>query len=157
MLFRKKCEHLVGPLMESRLACVTQKAVTQESGAKVRYISDPRIALDERIDPKPIQRYVYPIMPMLLGGCFIGREGTQRPHCCCVKEMRRVLSNYSRYRFVGWSAWVCNSRTTGYYIYPCTMGGCHRLLRGASFLHCFYSASLLLYRHARATWAPMDL
>ena len=51
MLFSKRCEHLVGPLMESRLAFVTQKDATKEKGVKVRYISDPRVGINERIDP----------------------------------------------------------------------------------------------------------
>ena len=51
MLFSKECDHLVGPLMESRLAFVTQKDVTQKEGVKVRYISDPRVEINERIDP----------------------------------------------------------------------------------------------------------
>ena len=52
MLFTKVCEHRVGPLMESRLAFATQKDVTKEAGVKVRYISDPRVEINERIEPK---------------------------------------------------------------------------------------------------------
>ena len=52
MLFSKKCDRLVGPLMESRLAFGAQMDVAQEIGVKVRYISDPLIALNERIFPK---------------------------------------------------------------------------------------------------------
>merc|ERR1712112_649847 len=51
MLFSERCEHLVGDLMESRLAFVTQKDVTKKDGVKVRYISDPRVEINERIDP----------------------------------------------------------------------------------------------------------
>ena len=52
MLFTKECEGLVGPLMESSLAFVTQKDVTKETGVKVRYISDPWVEINERIEPK---------------------------------------------------------------------------------------------------------
>ena len=51
MSFSKRCEHLVGPLMESRLAFATQKDVAKDSGVKVRYIFDPRVEINERIDP----------------------------------------------------------------------------------------------------------
>ena len=52
MLFSKKCEHLVGPRVESRLVFVTQKDATQVGGIKVWYISDPRVEINERIEPK---------------------------------------------------------------------------------------------------------
>ena len=51
MLFTQKRQHLVGPLMESQLEFATQQDVTKKDGVKVRYISDPRIEINERIDP----------------------------------------------------------------------------------------------------------
>ena len=41
-----------GHLVDSRLASVTQKDVTDEYGVKVRYMSDPGNEIDERINPK---------------------------------------------------------------------------------------------------------
>ena len=46
--------------MESRLAFATQKDVTKESGVKVRYISDPRVEIDERIGPTTHHRVRVP-------------------------------------------------------------------------------------------------
>ena len=60
MLYTQRCERLVGPLMESRLALVTQKDVTKDEGVKVRYISDPRVEINERIDPKTHPRVRVP-------------------------------------------------------------------------------------------------
>ena len=52
LLFTHACEHTLGPLMESRLAFVTQKDITKPEGQKVRYISDPRVEINERCEPK---------------------------------------------------------------------------------------------------------
>ena len=51
MLFTKWREHLLGKLMESSLSLATQKDVTKKDGVKVGYISDPRVEINERIDP----------------------------------------------------------------------------------------------------------
>ena len=45
-------EGLAGELMGPTLASVTQKDVAKESGAQVRYISDPMVAINGRIDPR---------------------------------------------------------------------------------------------------------
>lgn len=52
MLFSKRCDRSVSPLVESRLAFSTREDGDRESGVEVRYISDTRIAIYERIDPK---------------------------------------------------------------------------------------------------------
>ena len=52
LLFTQACQDTLGPLMESRLAFVTQKDATRPGGHKVRYISDPMVAINERIEPK---------------------------------------------------------------------------------------------------------
>ena len=52
MIFTLSSEHLVGELMESRLAFVAQKDVAKADGVKVRYISDPMGEINERIYPR---------------------------------------------------------------------------------------------------------
>ena len=51
-IFTLESEGVVGELAESRHAFATQKDVTKVDGVKVRYISDPRGAINERIIPK---------------------------------------------------------------------------------------------------------
>ena len=60
LLFTERCKGDLGPLMESRLAFVTQKDATKPGGRKVRYISDPRVAINERIEPKSHPRVRVP-------------------------------------------------------------------------------------------------
>ena len=60
MLFSKQCDRLAAPLMESRLAFVPQKDVTEENGARARYFSDPMIDIDERIAPRTHHRVRVP-------------------------------------------------------------------------------------------------
>lgn len=63
-LFSKKCEDLDGPLMESRMSSVTQKDLANEQSVGVRYISDPTVEINERIDPEHAIRCEYINMPM---------------------------------------------------------------------------------------------
>ena len=51
-LYSKRRDHLLGPLLESKLAFATQKGKAKADGVQVRYISDPRNEIDERIEPK---------------------------------------------------------------------------------------------------------
>ena len=70
MLYTKRREHLVAPLMESRMAFVTQKDVAKPEGVKVRYISDPMIEINERIDPKTHPRVRVPKHANVIGRIF---------------------------------------------------------------------------------------
>ena len=52
VLFTNVCADTLGPLMESRLAFVAQKDKAKVDGMKARYISDPMVGINERIEPK---------------------------------------------------------------------------------------------------------
>ena len=52
MFFTKMFAGMVGPLTVSIWAFFTQKDVTRNEGAKVRYISDHMVDINERIEPK---------------------------------------------------------------------------------------------------------
>ena len=60
MVFTVRAEPITGDLMESRLAYVSQKDVTNPDSVKVRYISDPRLEINSRIDTERHPRCIVP-------------------------------------------------------------------------------------------------
>lgn len=96
MVYTELSEPYTENLMESRLSYVSQKDATSPEQTKVRYISDPRVEINPRIDTD------------------------RHPRCVAPRHQnvaRRVL--YRQRRYPGVEVLLCKRDVKGVQINPC--------------------------------------
>ena len=88
----KKSENLLGPLMETELSFVEQKAVGDINAKKVRYICDPRVEINSRTDSRRHPFLYVPTIPSLLRGILYWERRYPRvPILLCKRDVKSAF------------------------------------------------------------------